>query len=131
VDPKVLAAADLGEAEVQEILGHRGLVKTRASMEFLVLWFDGEQTWESWGMKLEHVDVYIFFLPHGGTQHAADQEVVSFSGLSSLTGEVLWSGRLSSYGSGVEGSRGSGRRVIDQTSSLIEEVCMVCAKFSI
>ena len=68
VDPKAVAAADLGEAEVQGILDHRGTAKKRAAMEFLVSWTDGEQTWESWATvkKLEHIDLYIRTHPHAG-----------------------------------------------------------------
>jgi hypothetical protein len=61
VDPKVLAAADLGELEVVNVVDHRGSVKNRKEMEFLVEWSDGDQTWEMWEQvkKLSLVDRYI------------------------------------------------------------------------
>jgi hypothetical protein len=61
VKPKDIAAADLGEAEVSEVLAHRGGAKKRSELEFQVLWSDGEQTLEAWDTvkRLEHVDVYI------------------------------------------------------------------------
>jgi hypothetical protein len=61
VDPKAVATADLGEAEVDSILDHRGSARQRASLEFLVRWSDGEETWEMWEQvkKLAEIDQYI------------------------------------------------------------------------
>ena len=61
VDVKALAAADLGEAEVAQVLEHRGGARKRAELEFLVSWTDGDQTWEPWEgvKKLQQVDEYI------------------------------------------------------------------------
>ena len=61
VDPKAVATADLGEAEVDSILDHRGSARQRASLEFLVRWSDGEETWEIWEQvkKLAEIDQYI------------------------------------------------------------------------
>jgi len=60
-DPKQIAAADLGESEVKEILQHRGTAKKRLEMEFEVLWSDGDTSWEAWETvkKLEPLDAYI------------------------------------------------------------------------
>ena len=70
VEVKALAAADLGEAEVKDILQHRGGVKKRSELEFLVLWSDGEQTWKAWETvrKLELVDEYIRSHPEAKLQ---------------------------------------------------------------
>ena len=61
IDPKQIAAADLGETEVMEILQHRGLPKKRADMEFEVRWSDGDTTWEPCEAvkKLGPLDAYI------------------------------------------------------------------------
>jgi hypothetical protein len=61
VDPKAVATADLGEAEVNSILGYRGSARQRAALEFRVLWRDGEETWEAWEQvkKLAEIDQYI------------------------------------------------------------------------
>ena len=60
-DPKALAAADLGELEVSEVLDHRGSARQRAELQFLLHWTDGEQSWEPWDQvkKLALVDQYI------------------------------------------------------------------------
>jgi hypothetical protein len=58
-----LAAADIAEFEVEEILSHRGTPHRRSSMEFLVRW-KGEEpaddTWEPWSnvKDLVAMDVY-------------------------------------------------------------------------
>ena len=59
-DPKALAAADMGEIEVEEILAHRGSPRKRSEMEFQVKWSDGDITWEPWERvrRLEAIDVY-------------------------------------------------------------------------
>jgi len=44
VNPKQVAAADLGESEVKEIFQHRGTAKKRLEMEFEVLWPDGDSS---------------------------------------------------------------------------------------
>lgn len=64
-DPKVLAAADLGELEVSEVLDHRGSVRQRAELQFLLRWSDGEETWEPWEQvkKLSLIDQYILAHP--------------------------------------------------------------------
>ena len=61
VDPKAVAAADLGETEVVEILAHRGSPRKRADMEFEVRWTDGDITWEPWEKvrRLSQLDDYL------------------------------------------------------------------------
>jgi hypothetical protein len=61
VDVQAVAAADLGEAQVDAILAHRGSVRKRASLEFQVQWSDGDITWEPWERvkKLVAVEDYI------------------------------------------------------------------------
>jgi hypothetical protein len=61
VEVKELAAADMGEVEVAEVLEHRGSAAKRAGLEFLVRWTDGDETWESWShvKKLTAIDEYI------------------------------------------------------------------------
>ena len=61
VDVQAVAAADLGEAQVQAVLGHRGNARNRKDLQFHIQWTDGDETWEPWERvrKLEAVDVYI------------------------------------------------------------------------
>ena len=61
VDPKAVAAADLGETEVSEILAHRGSPRKRAEMEFQVRWSDDDVTWEPWERvrRLSQLDDYL------------------------------------------------------------------------
>jgi hypothetical protein len=61
LDVEALAAADMGEVSVAGVLEHRGNVRKRAELEFLVQWSDGEETWEPWEnvKKLAEVDEYI------------------------------------------------------------------------
>lgn len=61
VDVQAVAAADLGEAQVQAVLGHRGTARNRRELQFQLQWTDGDVTWESWERvrRLEAVDVYI------------------------------------------------------------------------
>lgn len=61
LDVQALAAADLGEAQVNAILGHRGTARKRSHLEFQVQWSDGDITWEPWERvkKLSAVDDYI------------------------------------------------------------------------
>ncbi len=61
VDVQAVAAADLGEVQVDAILAHRGSVRERASLEFQVQWSDGDVTWEPWERvkKLVAVEDYI------------------------------------------------------------------------
>ena len=61
VDPKALAAADLGETEVAEVVAHRGSPRKRAEMEFKVRWTDGDVTWEPWEKvrKLAQLEEYL------------------------------------------------------------------------
>jgi hypothetical protein len=58
---QALAAADLGEVQVDAVLAHRGNAKKRAQLEFQVQWSDGDVTWEPWEnvKKLATVDDYI------------------------------------------------------------------------
>ena len=64
-DPKLLAAADLGESEVVRILDHHGSPRKRNEMEFHVEWPDGDTTWEPWERvrKLAAVDEYARSTP--------------------------------------------------------------------
>ena len=68
VDVQAVAAADLGEAQVQDVLGHRGSARDRAKLEFQVQWTDGDITWEPWERvrKLAAVDEYIRAYPRSG-----------------------------------------------------------------
>jgi hypothetical protein len=61
VDVQAVAAADLGEAQVQAVLGHRGTARNRKDLQFHIQWTDGDETWEPWERvrRLEAVDVYI------------------------------------------------------------------------
>jgi hypothetical protein len=61
VKVKDVAAADMGEVEVSKVIDHRGDAKRRASLEFLIQWTDGDQTWEPWDQvkRLSEVDQYI------------------------------------------------------------------------
>jgi hypothetical protein len=65
VEASVVAAADLGEAEVMAILRHEGSAKTRKQMRFEVQWSDGDVTWESWDVvrQLSHLDEYVVSHP--------------------------------------------------------------------
>ena len=58
---QAVAAADLGEAQVQAVLGHRGTARNRRDLTFQIQWADGDETWEPWERvrKLEAVDLYI------------------------------------------------------------------------
>jgi hypothetical protein len=55
-----VAAQDMLEHEVDRIVGHRGAV-TKAKIEFLVQWKDGESSWETWKtvQKLAALDEYL------------------------------------------------------------------------
>jgi hypothetical protein len=61
VDPQAVAAADMGEVQVDMVLAHRGSVRKRSTLEFQVQWSDGDVTWEPWESvrKLAAVDEYI------------------------------------------------------------------------
>jgi hypothetical protein len=61
VDVQAIAAADLGEAQVDAVLAHKGSAKKRSLLEFQVQWSDGDVTWEPWERvkKLVAVDEYI------------------------------------------------------------------------
>jgi hypothetical protein len=65
VNPQVVAAADMGEVQVDSVLAHRGSVRKRATLEFQVQWSDGDVTWEPWESvkKLAAVDEYIRSYP--------------------------------------------------------------------
>ena len=60
VDPKAIAAADLGEVEFGQVMDHRGGARKRSELKFLVKWSDQEETWEPWEnvKKLEKNDEY-------------------------------------------------------------------------
>jgi hypothetical protein len=55
-----IAAMDLGETSVEAILDHRG-GHVRTQIEFLVLWSDGDTTWEPWETvkKLAVLEEYV------------------------------------------------------------------------
>ena len=55
-----VAAQDLQELGVDQILEHRGAV-TKSRIEFLVQWSDGETSWEPWKsvQKLAVLDNYL------------------------------------------------------------------------
>lgn len=61
VDVQAVAAADLGEAQVDLVLAHKGTAKKRSALEFQIQWSDGDITWEPWERvkKLAVVDEYI------------------------------------------------------------------------
>ncbi len=56
-----IAAGDLGESVVAEILEHRGDMKQKALLEFQVRWADGDVTWESYDKvkHLKELDDYV------------------------------------------------------------------------
>ena len=60
-DLVAIAAQDLGETVVLDILSHRGDSKKRSTLEFQVQWSDHDVSWESWDTvkKLELPDGYI------------------------------------------------------------------------
>jgi hypothetical protein len=68
VDVQAVAAADMGEAQVELIRAHRGTARNRATLEFEVLWSDGDVTWEPWEnvRKLGALDDYIQSVPRSG-----------------------------------------------------------------
>jgi hypothetical protein len=61
VDVQAVAAADLGEAQVDSVLAHKGTAKKRSALEFQIQWSDGDITWEPWERvrKLAAVDDYV------------------------------------------------------------------------
>jgi len=65
VDPQAVAAADLGEAQVEAVLAHRGSARKRSTLEFQIQWSDGDVTWEPWESvrRLAAVDEYIRVFP--------------------------------------------------------------------
>jgi len=60
-DLVAIAAQDLGETVVLDILNHRGDPRKRTTLEFQVQWSDQDVSWESWDTvkKLELLDGYI------------------------------------------------------------------------
>jgi hypothetical protein len=68
VDVQAVAAADMGEAQVQAVVAHRGTVRNRTTLEFQVQWSDGDTTWEPRERvrKLQAVDDYIKLHPRAG-----------------------------------------------------------------
>ena len=67
VDVQAVAAADLGEAQVQAVLSHKGTPRKRGTLEFEIQWTDGDITWEPWERvkRLAAVDEYIKLYPRG------------------------------------------------------------------
>ena len=66
VDPTKLAAADLGEVEVEAVMAHRDDArKNRKALEFMIQWKDGDVTWQKWGNveRLAAVDENIRAYP--------------------------------------------------------------------
>ena len=63
-----IAAADLGETNVEAIVSHRGPI-TKVKVEFEVLWSDGERTWEPWKTvrQLAALDAYLAAHPKLGS----------------------------------------------------------------
>ena len=63
-----IAAADLGETNVEAIVNHRGEA-TKSKIEFEVLWSDGEHTWEPWKTvrQLAALDAYLAAHPKLGS----------------------------------------------------------------
>ena len=61
VDPQAVAAADMGEVQVESVVDHRGSSRKRSSLEFMVQWTDGDVTWEPWESvrQLAAVDDYV------------------------------------------------------------------------
>ena len=60
VDPTKLAAADLGEVEVEAVMAHRGDARKNCkALEFMIQWKDGDVTWQKWGdvKKLAKVEI--------------------------------------------------------------------------
>ena len=68
IDVKAVAAADMGEAQVQAVRAHRGTARHRKGLEFEIQWTDGDVTWESWERvkRLAAVDDYIREDPRKG-----------------------------------------------------------------
>ncbi len=58
VDPKAIAAADLGEAQAEVVLAHTGTGKKRSDLQVQIQWSDGDVTWEPWdrGKNLAEVE---------------------------------------------------------------------------
>ena len=63
-----IAAADLGETNVEAIVNHRGEA-TKSKIEFEILWSDGERTWEPWKTvrQLAALDAYLEANPKLGS----------------------------------------------------------------
>ena len=63
-----IAAADLGETEVEAIVNHRGEA-IKSKVEFEVLWSDGKRTWEPWKTvrQLAALDAYLTAHPELGS----------------------------------------------------------------
>jgi hypothetical protein len=61
VDSQAVAAADMGEVQVDMVLAHRGSVRKPSILEFRVQWSVLDVTWEPWESvrKLAAVDEYI------------------------------------------------------------------------
>jgi hypothetical protein len=65
LDIQAVAGADLGEAQVDAVLAHRGNARKRGTLEFQVQWSDGDVTWQPWESvrKLAAIDEYIRAFP--------------------------------------------------------------------
>jgi hypothetical protein len=61
---QAIAAADLGETSVAEILAHTGSPKQREAISFLVLWTDGDITWEPWKTVRRLTELNIYIMSH-------------------------------------------------------------------
>ena len=61
-DPIDIAARDLNEMTIRDIISHKGNPKRRSTLEFQVIWEpDGDTTWESWETmrKTEAINAYV------------------------------------------------------------------------
>ena len=61
-DPIDIAARDLNEMTVRDIISHKGNPKRRTTLEFQVIWEPyGDTTWESWETmrKTEAINAYV------------------------------------------------------------------------
>ena len=63
-EAQAIAAADLGETSVAEILAHTGSPKHRGAMTFQVLWTDGDITWEPWETVRRLTELNIYIMSH-------------------------------------------------------------------
>lgn len=61
MDVQAVAAADLGGAQFEKVLVHRGSARHRYTLQFEVQWANMDVTWEPWesARKLNAVNKYI------------------------------------------------------------------------